>query len=560
MEAQSRLSSAYGAVAQPLPSPLQHPSSAFPYAASPLPSPLADGESDYARSSRGGPPTNTLLGYSATFTPGAYTAATAFTPIAPSLPEPPQTTRRWVVLLLFSLYNLSNNMQWITFATIVPNVQAHFNCTEFQVNSLGWLYSIAYVATGLPVAVLYDRLGLRNGMLVGAVLNAVGSVLKLGAVWVYPSYATLFIAQLFNALSQSFVLGLPPMVAAAWFGTKERSLATAIASAANVMGVAVGFPMPPLIVTDSSQGAAAFGCLFGIEAAMCVLPALGIALFVRDGPTIAPSATARRRTDPVPLVPTLKELASNRPFIILVIGMGLSNGVFGGISTVMAQINQPFGISGAQTGWIGCIGAATSIIGGAAIGRYIDKMRQYKAPLLALFLALTVSLSAVVVAFAADSYPLVNAYIWYSLQQILISMISCVVFETAVEITYPVPEAISGTVLMIMPNLVAFLLALVSASLLGSDPTKGAALWSLMLATLSALFSGLVTLWLREDLRRMGVERGPEPEWDAAVGVPTQHPSRVWPGAKVRRPGGSLYSSVAGGATPSMDPSLNWTP
>ena len=417
------------------------------------------------------------------------------------------SSRRWIVLFSFCALSLSNNVQWITYATVVDEAKEFFNCDAFQINSLAWVYSAVYVVLGLPLCAVYDRFGLRNGMLIGGALNAAGALLKFSAVYVSPNYTTLLLAQVVNSAAQCFTLGLPPMVAAAWFGTKERSLATSLASVANVLGVAIGFPLPPMIVSSGPDRLKEqFGELFGIEAAMCGVALLCVMLFVADGPSDAPAVTSRRRADPVPLMATLKALCSNGTFVLLAVTMGLSNGMFGGLATILTQVNSPFGISGNQTGWIGCVGALFSILGSVFIGKIIDSIRQYKLPLLLLNLMNTVCIAALIISYSTDSSPLVNAFFWLSLLQILQAMGFTVVFEYSVEVTYPIPEALSGTALMVLPNLINMCICITSSSLLGNNPEPSDSLNSLAICCAVAGASGAACLFVDEQLRRVQVE------------------------------------------------------
>lgn len=422
---------------------------------------------------------------------------------------------RWVVLFFFCMFNLSNNLQWITFATVVDQTKAFFDCSAFQVNSLAWIYSLLYVFLAFPCSGLYDKFGLRRGMMIGAALNGIGASLKLVAVYAYPNFGMLMFAQLFNAVAQCFTLGLPPMVAAAWFGTNERSLATSLAAVSNILGAAIGFPLPPSIVWESDLSNKSslehqFGVLFAVEMAMCCFTAAGVSMLVQDGPADAPAVTARRNDSPgssANLLTALKKLLSNRSFVLLAIAMGCSNGMFGGLSTLLAQINAPFGISNSQTGWMGCVGSFASIGGSIAVGMMIDRLRRYKLPLLVLSLLVTLCISAVMLSYVHRSAPLVNAYVWFTLLQIVESCVCAVVFEYSVELTYPMPEALSGTALMVLPNLFNFLIVISSSFLLGNNPPPGDALGALAICCAVAFASGFACLFLGEDLRRLNVEK-----------------------------------------------------
>lgn len=414
---------------------------------------------------------------------------------------------RWVVLFFFCMFNLTNNLQWITFATIVEPTREMFNCTSFEVNSLAWIYAALYVVIAVPCSSLYDRLGLRNAMIIGAALNAIGALGKLGAVPI-ANFWLLFVFQFISAAAQCFTLGVPPMVAASWFGTKERTLATSLAALSNILGAAVGFPVPPAIVTGGSGLAAQFYTMFAIEGGLCLFTLLGIVLFVADGPPSAPCVSSRVRGEPVAVIPTLKTLLTNKNFCVLALIMGFSNGVYGGLSTIMAQVNQPFGISNSQTGWIGFIASGGSILGSILIGMLIDRLRKYKIPLLVLNFLITAMIGAVLLSFAYDFHPLPSAYVYYTMMQAIESCVCAVVFEYSVELTFPVPEALSGTVLMVLPCLFNFIIVMSSSFIIGDNPDEKTALVALGICVGVSAAATLVTFVLKERLRRVELEAG----------------------------------------------------
>ena len=85
------------------------------------------------------------------------------------------------------------------------------------------------------------RFELRTAMLIGALLNAIGAlvrylgannfiVLMLGQVWLHFSrYDTIvMLSQTISSIAQTFILGVPARIAAVWFGANERALATSI--------------------------------------------------------------------------------------------------------------------------------------------------------------------------------------------------------------------------------------------------------------------------------------------------------------------------------------------
>ena len=102
-----------------------------------------------------------------------------------------------------------------------------------------------------PATRLFEARGLRVGLLVGAALNALGAVLRWqGAV--SRSFVAAFVGQTICSIAQCFTLGVPPILAAAWFGPQERARATSIGVLSNQLGGALGL-MSSVVVTRGSD-------------------------------------------------------------------------------------------------------------------------------------------------------------------------------------------------------------------------------------------------------------------------------------------------------------------
>uniref|UniRef100_A0A1I8FTP5 MFS domain-containing protein n=1 Tax=Macrostomum lignano TaxID=282301 RepID=A0A1I8FTP5_9PLAT len=214
--------------------------------------------------------------------------------------------RRWLTLLLFCAYSLSNAYQWIhlniVFDVILANYNASLPSEPSQANlAIDWLsmvYMLAYALLILPAAWVLDRYGLRVTSICATSLNFIGALMKCFATdsnrfWL------LFAGQTVCATAQSFILGIPAPLAAAWFGINELSTATALGVFGTQIGVAVGFVLPPLFISkgDGMQqqllwmfigGACVTGALF-----------LLVLLFFCDRPPLPPSLgqlTVRRNS------------------------------------------------------------------------------------------------------------------------------------------------------------------------------------------------------------------------------------------------------------------------
>ncbi len=143
--------------------------------------------------------------------------------------------RRWLMVLLFAVYSLSNAYQWIHLNIIGNIIMKYYNeslpGTPYQkqvaIDWLSMIYMLAYIPLIIPATWLLDRKGLRVVGIMGTLLNCIGACLK--CVSVAPDrFALLMTAQTICAIAQVFILGIPARLAAVWFGPNEVSTATAL--------------------------------------------------------------------------------------------------------------------------------------------------------------------------------------------------------------------------------------------------------------------------------------------------------------------------------------------
>ena len=140
-------------------------------------------------------------------------------------------------------------------------------------------------------------------------------------------------------MAQTFILGVPPKVAANWFGVNERTTATSIGALFNQLGVAVGFLMSPSIVQQPDD----VPKLFLIQAIICSTVAPAVMVGFREHPPSPPSVTAASTKTPFHLA--LSSLIQNRSFVIIFFSFGIGVGSFYALSTLLDEIVAPFGYS-----------------------------------------------------------------------------------------------------------------------------------------------------------------------------------------------------------------------
>lgn len=168
--------------------------------------------------------------------------------------------KRWLVLFSFCLVTGLNAFHWIVYSIIQDIVIQFYNQslpqdTASQYDAANWfsmVYMLCYIPLVFPAMFLLDRKGLRLSCILGALLTTVGSCIKIAAI--KPNlFPVAMLAQTICAIGQAFTLSVPARLSALWFGQREAATATSIGVFGNQLGTAIGFIVPPYIVTKSES-------------------------------------------------------------------------------------------------------------------------------------------------------------------------------------------------------------------------------------------------------------------------------------------------------------------
>lgn len=202
------------------------------------------------------------------------------------------TRKRYLMLLVSGIIYFSNNMQWSSFITITEGTMAYYNVHIFQVNLLSMSYMMFFVFSLITMRII-DKKGVRVGLIAAATLNCVGSLIR---VLPYPfmdprdcqySYVFLLTGQCISALAMTFLMAMPSLIAARWFGSDERGAMTAVGSQLINLGGAVGF-LTSFIIDSEGNGMQTM--LVG-EALLCTLGLILIYVFIEEEPKYPPTVT-----------------------------------------------------------------------------------------------------------------------------------------------------------------------------------------------------------------------------------------------------------------------------
>lgn len=163
--------------------------------------------------------------------------------------------RRFSIIAIFVLLSASNAFQWIQYSIIAHIVVHFYGVSYLAVDWTSMIYMITYIPLVLPATWVLDKYGLRVVALLGGFGNALGACIKVVSAWPDGFWLT-FIGQAIVGSSQIFILGIPPRLAAVWFGPNEVSTACAAGVFGNQVGAFCVFHF--VFVQKANYGRKAF--------------------------------------------------------------------------------------------------------------------------------------------------------------------------------------------------------------------------------------------------------------------------------------------------------------
>jgi predicted MFS family arabinose efflux permease len=130
----------------------------------------------------------------------------------------PGLRSRWSVIVAFALVGAATQLVWLNFAGVTTVAAERYDVSE---NAIGWLaqvFPLLYVVLAIPAGLILDR-WFRSGLLVGAVLTAIGAVLRL----IGDDYSWLLIGQIVASVAQPLVLNAVTGITGRYLAEKDHA-------------------------------------------------------------------------------------------------------------------------------------------------------------------------------------------------------------------------------------------------------------------------------------------------------------------------------------------------
>lgn len=375
-----------------------------------------------------------------------------------SISEPTHAyTMRWFVLAIFCSHSAINSFQWIQYSSITNIVTSYYGVSNLEVNFTSLVYMITYIPFIIHASLMLERVGLRRAICLGAAGTALGSIVKFqfGSAPTPTAFWCMMIGQTIVALSQLYIISIPPLLAAVWFPDHQVSTATGIGVFGNQLGIALGFIVPPLLMSGSGATKAILGAeLNALALGVAGLSGLTFILAMvclKDKPPKPPGSASLHAENQmhqqleintsgnIDTYKSIKELCVDRDFQLLTISYGINVGCFYAVSTVLNQmVAKTWPNPDDLAGTMGLLIVVSGMGGSVLCGQLLDRTHAFKTIIVLIYLLSLVSmvLFTLVLRLIAGPWPLYIASITLGF---FMTGYLPLGFEFAAEITYPHP-------------------------------------------------------------------------------------------------------------------------
>ncbi|KAI8093974.1 major facilitator superfamily domain-containing protein [Thamnidium elegans] len=352
---------------------------------------------------------------------------------------------RFFGLTVIALSNIVSSMNWLSVAPVPDSSKEFLGISLTEINWFSNVFMLVYLFAGPLSSWSYDRFGIKLGLVIGAVLQALGAWLRYFSVFVNDPtgrFALAMIGQVVCAIGQPFILNICTPYAALWFSADGRGTATMVGGIANSIGMAVASLILPAIVTSADTVPTGF-LVIACATTACAIPAF----FVPKKPKSPPSYSASSKNKfAISFGQSLRELASNWNYLIIMVSFGVLCGLASAFTSILTQIVAPYGISADDAGFLGAAFIIAGLVGAIITGIFIDKTGRHK-----LVMKIYVPIDgALYLAF----YFVVIKELGYDAMMAICVLLGFFTFsllpvclELSVESSYPISESISSSLL-----------------------------------------------------------------------------------------------------------------
>jgi len=405
-------------------------------------------------------------------------------------------TRRWYILAVFSILACHQCIVWNTWGPIESGAEFAFGWSKSVVPMFANWGTIMFVLSAVPLTKLVE-IDIRKTVVLVAALVLVGTVLRLCRI-IFPKNPNIFLISchacaILNGISGVTIMAAPPLISSAWFPPSERTTATAINQASNMLGNGVSMLLGPALVnyspTDnnstgnnnttspllfeplywsgnsskSSRGEEQEAVKASIDLYMEILAAVSGVIFAalliyfpsRPAHPPAPSSAVERTE----FLAGIKALATNKDVLLISFAYSISQGVMGSWLGVMVNQIKPLHYNDQEIGMMGLASVVSQCIMSIGMSWLSDRLRHKMKVTILVLLLISATGFTWLMLMCMELLPQTKITLYAAIiLATSVSFSTCpLFFEMTAELAYPVNEGAVGGFLTAIYNFVGIL-------------------------------------------------------------------------------------------------------
>ncbi|KAG8200252.1 hypothetical protein JTE90_021907 [Oedothorax gibbosus] len=359
--------------------------------------------------------------------------------------------RRIWMLFLFSFLSMLSAMLFTHYTSIANVNGCFYNVSQEAVNWTGNIFAVTYIVLIFPVSSLIDYIDLKYTVLCASFFNTAACAVQI-ATSEPDSFLYAILSSFFGSLSNVFILGVPPFLAAKWFPSNELSRACAYGVLGNQLGVAFGFIFSPLMISsDCTQKD-----LISVEKrnAAYILTAVNAVVFIlvmfsfQNEPNVPPSLSQaeKRNSCKEPYRQVVIHFFKNIDFILIFIMYGIMVASVFALSTNLNNlVNRFFPHQEKAIGVMGLVFVVAGLLGSIIAGYFLDYTKKFKET--SVFICIASFFTFILFSCLLMVNKLWVQFISIATYGFFLTSFLPIGFEYGMEITYPLSESVCACLL-----------------------------------------------------------------------------------------------------------------
>lgn len=363
------------------------------------------------------------------------------------------------------MINLSIATVWLGFSPVAYKASVYYHTTVTAINWLSIGVIVCSILFGILWSWLMNKMGLKASMLFSAWMMAIGAGLRIcSTIEELPHTVRLiflFTGQYMVAIVQPLALYSSPKMAAIWFPSHQRSLATTAAGMANPVGIVLTGVISPLFV--NRYGMLQTRNMLIVYAALCAVCAIMTSFVMRsDGPPTPPSLGGTM-TSSKDFIAGVKKVLRNKNYVVLMTAVGTGIGLYSSFATLGEQVLCPWGYSDTIAGVCSSAMTGAGLCGAVMASLIVDRTKLFAESLK--FMFISASIATIVFSVTHKIYMGYLICVEMALLGFSAFGIAPIGMETGAEVTFPVGVSIGTALIQIMGQIMSTIMILILQSI-----------------------------------------------------------------------------------------------